>query len=166
MENEIWKEIEKLKGRYMISNLGRVRCVKTNNIRKLKKDKDGYHELVIRDGKSYVYLKIHRVVAEAFIPNPDNLPVINHKNEVKWDNRSSNLEWCTVAYNNTYGTRKEKSIGGKAVLQYDLDGRLVAEYRSIRDAGKRNRIDPKSIYRWCEKNGGVGHGYKWYYKLD
>lgn len=166
MENEIWKDIERLKGRYMISNLGRVRCVKTNNIRKLQKDKDGYHALVIRNGKSYVYLKIHRAVAEAFIPNPEKLPVINHKNEIKSDNRSSNLEWCTVAYNNNYGTRKEKTVGGKAVLQFDLDGRFISEYRSIREAGKQNQIDPKSICRWCMKNGGVGHGYKWYFKMN
>jgi hypothetical protein len=166
MENETWKDIESLKGRYMISNLGRVRCVKTNNIRKPKKDKDGYHELVIRNGKAYVYLKIHREVAKAFVPNPENLPVINHKNEIKSDNRSSNLEWCTVAYNNNYGTRKEKTVGGKAVLQFDLGGRFISEYRSIREAGRQNKINPKSIYRWCMKNGGVGHGYRWYFKMN
>lgn len=164
MENEIWKDIEKLKGRYMISNLGRVRCLKTNNIRKLKKDKDGYHELVIRNGKGYVYLKIHRAVAEAFIPNPDGLPIINHKNEIKSDNRVENLEWCTVAYNNAYSAKKCPRAG-KIVFQYSLDGKLVAKHRSIKEAGRSNNIDPKSIYRWCMKNGGVGHGYKWFFEI-
>lgn len=111
---EEWKEIIQYKNQYEISNLGRVKMLsyKTSDGRKLKekirktyKNNSGYLMITIKN-KHYL---IHRLVAEAFIPNPNNLPQINHKDENKENNRVDNLEWCTTKYNNNYGTKPYKT---------------------------------------------------------
>ena len=97
------------KTNYMVSNLGRVENINTGYVLAPVMNKDGY--LFVRlsnKGKQKNYL-IHRLVAIAFLPNPDNLPQINHINEVKTDNRLINLEWCTNEYNINYGTRTERA---------------------------------------------------------
>lgn len=99
---EIWKETE-YQG-YFISNFGRIKG-RTGKIINLQINKNGYCNFSIypngRYGKSK-NLKIHRLVAEAFIPNPNNYPIINHINGIKTDNRVENLEWCTYSYNATH----------------------------------------------------------------
>jgi hypothetical protein len=120
---EIWKTIKYTDGKYSVSNLGNVRRnehyteVKANKTkayykeRLLKgyKDQEGYLVYRICDNNGKVFTKKgHRLVAEAFIPNPDNLPFINHKDENRQNNNVDNLEWCTAEYNNNYGTRKDK----------------------------------------------------------
>ena len=98
------------KTNYMVSNLGRVENINTGYVLAPVMNRDGY--LFVRlsnKGKQKNYL-IHRLVAIAFLPNPDNLPQINHINEVKTDNRLINLEWCTNEYNINYGTRTERAL--------------------------------------------------------
>ena len=111
---KIWKDIEGYEGLYQVSNMGRVRSLDRINAlgRRLKgrvlADKHnnrGYHTIALwRDG-DIEYKFIHRLVAKAFLDNPDNLPEVNHKDENKENNAVSNLEWCTRKYNNNYGTR-------------------------------------------------------------
>lgn len=154
---EAWKDVVGYEGLYKVSNLGRVLDVEKGKIRKLVRDKDGYFQLgLMKNGKRF-YQKVHRLVAEAFIENPNSLPIVNHKNEDKSDNRPENLEWCTAAYNNSYGSRV------RSVLQFDLCGHFVKKYSSINEAARKNKMDAKTLYRWCQKIGGVGHGYKWYF---
>jgi hypothetical protein len=150
---EIWKTINGTNGKYSVSNLGNV-CrnehytrVTTNNTtafykeRLLKgyKNKEGYivYNLQLSNGNVMVK-KGHRLVAEAFIPNPDNLPCVNHKDENRSNNRVDNLEWCTVDYNNKYGTRNEKlkKVSGIRVAQYTLDGKLIKIWNSISEASR------------------------------
>lgn len=105
-----WRDCKGYEGHYQVSNEGDVRTLNwmgTGKMRELKirNSKDGYKSTTFIENGVYKTKLIHRLVAEAFIPNPDNLPCINHKNEVKWDNRPENLEWCSVGYNNSYGTR-------------------------------------------------------------
>ena len=110
---EIWKDIKGYEGIYQVSSHGRVRSLKYSKERILKprKDKGGYKQVELcRDGKGKTY-RVHRLVAEAFIPNPNNLPCVNHKiddYEHRSDNRVENLEWCTVAYNNNYGNHGKR----------------------------------------------------------
>lgn len=121
---EIWKDIEGYEGLYQVSNLGRVKSLNYRRTGKevilsLHTDKDGYKQISLhKNGKINTY-QVHRLVAEAFIPNPDNLPQVNHKIddfEHKSDNRVENLEWCTAEYNTNYGNRNKRaseSLKGK-----------------------------------------------------
>ena len=112
---EIWKDIEGYEGLYQVSNLGRVKSlkvskIKSERIRKSYQQSSGYISIVLCKNGKVTNHKIHRLVANAFIDNPDNLPEINHKDEDKTNNCVDNLEWCDSSYNKNYGTRTEKFI--------------------------------------------------------
>lgn len=110
MEEE-WKDIEGYENRYQVSNLGRVKSLKSNIIMKqnLNKKYNRYSIMLWKNGKSKRFW-VARLVAKAFVfnPNSDIFTQVNHKDENKTNNNSDNLEWCTVAYNNTYGTRLQR----------------------------------------------------------
>ena len=115
---EEWRDVVGFEGAYQVSNLGRVRSLDRNipyinngtptvlhmkgRILKLKPDRDGYHRVSLKCGKKIKLAGAHRLVAQAFIPNPNNLPCVNHIDCNKANNCVDNLEWCTVAYNNQY----------------------------------------------------------------
>lgn len=175
---EIWKDIEGYEGLYQVSNLGRVKSLNYNHTGKsknriLSKDKYGY--LFIRlhkDGVSKNYY-VHRLVAEAFIPNPDNLPIVNHKSEVKTENFVWNLEWCDDWYNNHYGTRLERVAftqknnikKSKRVAQYTLGGVLVTIYPSTKEAARQTGYSQGNISGCCRGDYGkkTAYGYIWKY---
>ena len=159
---EIWKDIEGYEGLYQVSSEGRVLNVKRNKTLKPMENKDGYYYVNLSINGKYKSKQVHRLVALAFIPNPNNLPCVNHKSEAKTENTVENLEWCTVQYNNTYGTRVEKTI--KPVKQMTLDGQIVAIWPSASEAG-RNGYIPNNIANCCNhKDKHVTHkGYKWEY---
>lgn len=104
--DEVWKDVVGYEELYQISNLGRIKSFKESldgKVLKQTKDKDGYFKIGIRD-KFFKrkYFRVHRLVAEAFIPNPNNYDYVNHKDNNPANNIVSNLEWCTLAYNNKY----------------------------------------------------------------
>ena len=120
---EEWRPVVGYEGLYEVSNTGQIRSfdryVKYSNgrihLHKGKvlspiKDKDGYLQVNLCYNGKIHQIKVHRIVAQAFIPNPNNLPQVNHKDEDKTNNSVDNLEWCTVKYNNNYGSRKDKAI--------------------------------------------------------
>ena len=108
---EIWKNIQGYEGLYQISNLGRVKSLHYNKEKILKPNKygAGYYGVALSKNNKHKRYSIHRLVAIAFIPNPNNLPQVNHKDEDKTNNRVDNLEWCTNEYNMNYGTRNERA---------------------------------------------------------
>ena len=109
MEEE-WRDIKGYEGRYQISSLGRVYSFYKKDILKLAKHTGGYLQIgLYKDGKSKT-LTVHKLVAEAFIPNPNNYKEINHKDENKQSNCVDNLEWCDRKYNLNYGTAKDRMI--------------------------------------------------------
>lgn len=115
-ESEIWKDVAGFEGLYQVSNFGNVISVTRTITRSdgktyLKKGKQlksfvtnrGYEYVMLNDCNSKQHLKtVHRLVAQAFVNNPNNLPIVNHKDENKLNNAASNLEWCTHSYNNVY----------------------------------------------------------------
>lgn len=105
----IWKDIPGYEGLYKVSNTGKIFSVVTNRELSVIQKKDGYTciSLCDKDHNKKQY-RVHQLVAKAFIPNPNNLPMINHKNEIKNDNRVENLEWVTAKQNSSYGTRPER----------------------------------------------------------
>ena len=110
---EEWRAVPGYEGLYEVSNIGNVRNVRKNTLLRLTKTNNGYIRVGLCKNGIKTGLRVHRLVAQAFIPNPNNLPQVNHKNEDKSDNSVDNLEWCDQAYNNLYGTRLEKSINTK-----------------------------------------------------
>lgn len=139
-ENEEWRDIPGYETFYKISNKGRVMCLRNNRhtyldtpkIKKPYKDEKGYYHVSLIKNCHEKRFAVHRLVAMAFIPNQDNLPEVNHKDENPSNNCVDNLEWCTRIYNVNYGTaidraRKKKS---KPVSQYSLDGKLIGVYPS------------------------------------
>lgn len=106
---EIWKNIVGYKGLYQVSNMGRVRDTAGNILTQHHHPK-GYLQIHLSKNKKHTNYLVHRLVAKHFIKNPDNLPQVNHINEIKTDNRAVNLEWCTVKYNCNYGEGKREKL--------------------------------------------------------
>lgn len=173
---EIWKTIEECED-YQISNFGRVKSFKydkeNGKIMKPCKTTKGYLQLDLRldgrKGQNRVHLAIHRLVARAFIPNPDNLPQVNHKDENKENNHVGNLEWCTNEYNAHYGTKSER-VGAKhriPVYSIDKDGN-VEEFSGVRVAAramtKNENAVGTSICRAIKGEQKTAYGRKWFYK--
>lgn len=113
---EIWRDVVGFEGVYKVSSLGNVARVRNGSLRQLKKCPAGgkhncdylYVSLTHRD--KVRFSSVHRLVAEAFIPNPEKLPQVNHKDEDKFNNCAENLEWCTASYNNRYGTKIARGV--------------------------------------------------------
>lgn len=182
---EKWKDIKNYEGLYQVSNLGRVRSL--NHIRKNGKSENnvyitkgrilkaaiqnvGYMFVVLsKNGKTKGY-RVHRLVAEAFIPNPNNYKCVNHKDENKQNNCVNNLEWCTHEYNNNYGTKPMKIAKGnsKKVNQYDLDGNFIKQWESLMEAERYLKIKKShvGISACCKGKIKTSYGYRWKYVRD
>lgn len=172
MEKEIWKDIRGYEGLYQVSNLGRVKslCFSTHRILKYNRTRCGYLTVALyKNGIQKRYL-IHRLVAEAFIQNPLNLPEVNHKDENKENNSAENLEFCDHKYNSNYGSAIERAAlkrtngkGSIKVLQFTLDNELVKEYPSSKECG-RNGFNQAAVSRCCRGKIKQYKGYKWQYE--
>jgi hypothetical protein len=141
MMEEIWKDIKGFEGRYQVSNMGRVRSLDRTDIdcrgriRHTKgmvlKDSfndHGYYRVSLSDGhRNYTHYEVHRLVALHFVPGYKEGLVVNHKNEIKTDNRAENLEWCTQAYNLAYSD--VPAWKRKPLYQYDLDGNFIKKHK-------------------------------------
>ena len=167
---------------YQVTDDGRVWSKKSNKWMKQRLDRYGYPRISFHDGDKVLTFTIHRLVAKHFIPNPTNLPCINHKDECKTNNVYTNLEYCSVAENNAHGTRTQRasaSMIGKShqgvinredesipVCQYTTDGVFVAEYPSINDAARKYNVVMQAISNCCRHKSKTSCGYVWKYKND
>ena len=154
---------------YQVSNLGRMinlnyRGTGKAKLMELTKRKDGYLKVTFSKNGKTDNILVHRLVAETFIPNPDNLPQVNHIDENKENNRVDNLEWVTAKENINYGTHNERAAKTKSkpVLQLSLDGNLIREWSSTQEAG-RNGFDHSAVCRCCNGKQKSAYGFKWCY---
>lgn len=171
--NEIWKDVSGYEGLYKVSNFGRVKSLWFGNEKILKPSNNGYRYLFVnlyKNGKMKYY-KVHRLVTQTFIPNPNKLPYVNHKDENPSNNRVENLEWCDQKYNLNYGTRNqrisEKMTNGKLskpVLQYEKSGEFVREWKSTRDVQRNLGFNIASISLCCNGKSKSAYGFVWKYK--
>ena len=166
---EIWKDILGYEGLYQVSNLGNVMSFwgKTPKLLRAGKSSSGYLFVILSNhNKSRKNFKIHRLVAQAFLPNPNNYPQVNHKDENPLNNNVSNLEFCTQQYNNQYGTRLERVSRAlsKPVLQFDKNGIFINEYPSIKDAARKTGVNQGDIVWVCRGKLKTAGGYIWKYK--
>lgn len=172
-EVEIWADIEGYVGLYQVSNWGRVKSFKQSTRGKILKPANnghGYlHVVLSKDGKSKT-IKVHRLVATAFIPNPYGLPQVNHKDENPLNNRAENLEWCDGAYNSKFGTRTDRisraNTNGKKskrVFQYSITGELVKEWVSVNEVQRQMGWDERNISACCLGKIKTAYNYKWRY---
>ena len=136
---EIWKDIKDYEGLYQVSNLGNIKSLLRKRVdrNQILQEKiltkyiknNGYEVVTLFKNNKEKKCLIHRLVAQAFIKNPNNYKEINHKDENKLNNNVNNLEYCTRKYNCNYGARNKKHY--KKVKQYDLDGNFIKEWESI-----------------------------------
>lgn len=156
---EIYKDIRGYEGLYQVSDTGKVYSIKRNKELSIQKSK-GYLRVQLWKNGSCKWFLIHRLVAEAFIPNPDNLPQVNHKDECKFNNNIDNLEWCSAKYNSNYGTRITRME--KEVLQYDLNGNFIKKWPSIKSTSDFGFI-PQRVGQVCLGRSFHHKNYIWKY---
>lgn len=194
---EIWKDIEGYEGLYMISSMGRVKSVdrqvrKENYFRTVRENflkqrlgKHGYVQVTLcKDGRMKTYL-IHRLVAKAFIPNPESKPYIDHINTIKTDNRTDNLRWVTRKENGQnplsrlhrsecqkgekncmygkFGKEHNRSI---PIVQLTMDGKYIRGWDCTRQVERELGFRSNNICSVLRKRTNSAHGYKWMYKSD
>ena len=185
MEN--WKDIKGYEGFYQVSNLGRVKSLERDvyysngavhhvdeKILAFNLNRGGYQYVALSLNGKAKSIKVHRLVAEAFIPNPENKPMVNHRNEIKTDNTVENLEWCTASYNNNYGTRNVRMIQNRR--SYKLGNHPQAKpvfceelnktFDCITRAGEELGICVSSIRSVCKGKLKTAGGFHWRYAND
>ena len=128
------KDIKNYEGLYAITTEGEVYSYKSKKFLSPFSNARGYLKVGLCKNGKVKNFYVHRLVTDAYLPNPNNLPQVNHKDENKANNCLQNLELCDAKYNNNYGTHIEKIK--KPILQYDLEGNLVREWPSATDVGK------------------------------
>lgn len=168
--NEIWKPVVGYEKYYEVSNLGRVKRLERSSdngyhlkekiIKSTVRKKDGYC-VVALCGNTYY---LHRVVAEAFIPNPNKLPEVNHKDERKQNCCVENLEWCDSSYNLRYGTRAKRSAESRGIAVRNIDTNNV--YPSATEAAKQLNANRSSITACCIGRQKTHHNQHWAYEED
>lgn len=172
---EIWKEVEGYNGKYLISNLGRLKSFAQDGINgKIKMGNlthKGYLNVLLYDSDgNKKWFPVHRLVANAFIENPDKLPQVNHKDEIKTNNCVDNLEWCTNEYNSNYGTKNERialanmccPTTSKKVYSVDDNGN-IEYFDSIGEAERQTGNSHCNIVRALKGRGNHCGNRQWFY---
>ena len=173
---EIWVDIKEYQGDYLVSNKGRIKSLKFKlpRIRKDGNNGHGYRFIPLTKNGVTKNFYIHRLVAEHFIPNPENKSTVNHKDGNKNNNCVDNLEWATQSENSQHGfdtgLNKQKSgaenKSSKAVIQYSLSGDFIREYVSMTEAGNTIGCAASNIGACCRGKYKQVKGFIWKYKNE
>lgn len=188
-EGEIWKDVPDYERWYQVSNLGRVKslerhitdsnrqnrtvCYKERIIKQFV-SRTGYYTLHLTKNSKIRIFTAHKLVALAYIPNPNKYPCINHKDETRTNNNVDNLEWCTYKYNTNYGTCIQRVTAknllredlAKPVYQYDIDGNFICKHHSARSIARNLGFSIRSIREVLYGKHTSSHGYIWLREKD
>lgn len=180
MKKEVWKDIPGYVGLYQVSSKGNIMSLNYNHTgvsrqRVPRVGKGGYLYVILHKNGESKTIKVHRLVAIAFIPNPNNLPQVNHKDENKLNNSVENLEWCDSSYNNKYGSRPRKVLDAykkngsckaeRPVVKIErLSGMIIEEYISISEAARCCGVSRESLRDCVLGRQKTCVGYFWKYK--
>lgn len=180
---EIWKDVVGYEGYYQISSFGKVKRVsRIGCFGNLIKE----HPIAVYEGERYMLVTLnklgkkrpnllHRVIAQAFIPNPDNLPEVNHKDGNRLNNSIENLEWCTSSENQLHaykiglqinpwiGKKGIKHPCSKPVVKLSIDGKEIERFDSVRDAARSVKADESYLSHCCRNKNRKAGGFKWKY---
>jgi hypothetical protein len=165
MQQEIWKDINKFEGIYQVSNFGRVKSFKQFKdglILSNKNSNGGYLSLILSCKTHKLHTRIHRLVAQAFIPNPENKPEVNHRDGNKQNNHVDNLEWTTRAENSRHAIESgladfkgmnfyNQVLRPKAVNQFDLNGCFIESFINCKEASRKTGVCSRNIHQVAAK---------------
>lgn len=187
-----WRPVKEYEADYLVSECGDVWSVRSNRLLVAKRERSGYRRITLSvDGRAKT-MAVHRIVAQAFIPNPENKPTVNHINEDKADNRVSNLEWATTREQNAHGTRTARAMAStdwaartakmdykeiarkhnyetmnaaqmRRVVQKDATGTVIAVFDSIGQAARSINVSTGHIWQCCNGQRKTCKGSVWCY---
>ena len=162
IEVETFVKIEGFEN-YEVSNLGKVRNIKSGKVLKPQLNRNGYLMHLLYENNKQKHLYLHRIIAIAFIDNPEEKPCVNHIDENKLNNDLSNLEWCTVKENNIHGTRTKRVAEKcfKKVIQLDLNDNVLNEFESMTQAEQETGASVSHISSCCNGKSKSAGGFKW-----
>lgn len=174
---EKWATIPSLEGYFEVSDQGRIKSLerviidskgrhrlwKEKIVTPTTTDKDGYIVWSSSINGNKFFFRVNRLVALAFIPNPNNLPFVNHKDECKTNNNATNLEWCDSLYNNTYNDIHLKRNNGRPVLQMSITGEIIKVWHKQSEAARELGLWQQNISKCCKGIYVQTGGYKWKY---
>ena len=177
---EIWKDINSFEGIYQISDKGNIRSLDrkiicSNGSVRFQRgsgikpyiNKQGYRTVVLHNNGKHKMCRICRLVAEAFIQNPNNLPQVNHKDENKGNDEKENLEWCTCLYNLTYNNlhhrRNNKNNKKSKPVAQIKDGKIIKVFHSVREVERVLGFQNGNISQCCNGKTKTSYGYEWSY---
>ena len=170
---EIFMPIKDYEDTYAVSNLGRIKNIKTGRILKQRKDKLGYMKITLTKNRQYKTYLVHRLVLSSFKANPENKPCVNHLDENPSNNNLNNLSWCTYKENNNYGSHNERMASThKANCTYDKLSKPVycitnnTVYASAHEAARKLNLDNASITKCCQGKFKQTKGYQFKYYTE